>query len=257
MVGADGLHSNIRSLAFGVESGFVRDLGCYAAIFRTASNLDLGGWELVYSMPGKRGARGKTVGLYPLPGPGEAIAMFYFASPPMRYDRHDVAQQKKILAEAFAGEGWEIPWLLETIWEAPDFYFDRVSQVHMNRWSKGRVVLLGGAGYCGSPLGGNGTSMAMVGAYVLAGELAAAGGDHCFAFGRYEDEMRQFVTRCQRFARGAPRSMLPKSRSEIWVRNQIIKLLPHLPGKDIMGLQKTANAVPLKDYQGGGLLAAS
>ena len=257
VVGADGLHSNIRSLAFGADSEFVRDLGCYAAIFRTVSHLDLEGWELMYSMPGKNGLRGKTVGLYPLPNRGEAIAMFYFASPPMRYERRDVAEQKQILAEAFAGEGWEIPRLLETMWAAPDFYFDRVSQVHMDRWSNGRAVLVGDAGYCGSPLGGNGTSMAIVGGYVLAGELAAAAGDHRVAFARYEDEMRNFVTRCQSFAQGAPRSMLPRSRSEIWIRNQIIKLLPHLPGKDILGLQKTANAVTLKDYQQGSVLPAS
>ena len=77
----------------------------------------------------------------------EAKAMFYFTAPPLDYDRHDVERQKKILAEAFAGEGWEIPRMLKGMWDAPDFYFDPLSLVQMDSWSKGRVVLLGDAGY--------------------------------------------------------------------------------------------------------------
>lgn len=182
----------------------------------------------------------------------EAKAMFFFAAPPQPYDRRDVAQQKRIVVEAFAGEGWEVPHLLDVMWEAPDFYFDRVSQVQMDRWSRERVALLGDAGYCGSPMAGNGTSMALVGAYVLAGELAAAGGDHHAAFARYEQEMRDYVTRCQKFARSGSGFLLPKSRAHIWSRNQFIRLLPHMPWRGFIGagLQKTANAVTLKDYQG-------
>ena len=250
VVGADGLHSNVRRLVFGPESQFVRDLGAYVAIFSTTTCLDLKGWELMYSMAGKNSAGGKTAALYPLRNGSQALAMFFFAWPSVRYDRHDVEQQKAILAQAFAGEGWEVPRLLEAMRDAPDFYFDRISQVQMDRWSRGRVVLLGDAGYCGSPMAGNGTSMALVGAYVLAGELAAAAGDHRAAFARYESEMRGYVTLCQAFAQQSGAGLLPKSGAQIWFRNQALRLLPYMPWKGLIagGFQKTVNAVTIKDY---------
>jgi 2-polyprenyl-6-methoxyphenol hydroxylase-like FAD-dependent oxidoreductase len=177
--------------------------------------------------------------------------MFFFAAPPRPYARRDTNWQKRLVAEAFDGEGWEVPHMLDAMRQAPDFYFDRVSQVHLDHWSSDRVVLLGDAGYCGSPMAGNGTSMALVGAYVLAGELAVAAGDYRVAFACYEREMRDYVTRCQKFARGGAGFLLPKSRAHIWSRNQFIRLLPYMPWRKFMGagLQKTANAVTLKDYQ--------
>ncbi len=159
-VGADGLHSAVRALAFGEEPRFIHDLSAYTAIFTTATRLDLDGWELMYSMPGKNGVRGKTAALYPMRATAEAKAMFVFASPPLPYDRRDIERQKEIVARAFAGEGWEVPRLLAVMAEASDFYFDRVSQVHMDRWLRGRVALVGDAGYSPSPMAGVGTSLA-------------------------------------------------------------------------------------------------
>jgi 2-polyprenyl-6-methoxyphenol hydroxylase-like FAD-dependent oxidoreductase len=95
--------------------------------------------------------------------------VLFFASPPLAYDRHDLDQQRRLLSVAFAGEGWEVPRLLEAMWQAPDLYFDSVSQVHMDRWSSGRVALVGDAAYGPSPMAGVATSLALVGAYVLAG----------------------------------------------------------------------------------------
>jgi 2-polyprenyl-6-methoxyphenol hydroxylase-like FAD-dependent oxidoreductase len=249
LVGADGLHSNVRRQVFGAESEFVRDLGAYVSIFTTSTNVDLGGWELMYSMPGKNNVRGKTAALYPLPD-RRAIAMFFFGSPAQDYDRHDVEQQKQLLAQAFAGEGWAIPQMLAALWQAPDFYFDRICQVQMDSWSRGRVALLGDAAHCGSPMAGNGSSMALVGAYVLAGELAAAAGDYRMAFASYESEMRDFVTRCQAFAQGSTGALLPKSRAQIWMRNLGLKTLPYMPWKSLIagGFEKTVNAVTLKNY---------
>ena len=86
------------------------------------------------------------------------------------------------------------------MWDASDFHFDSVSQIHLDQWWRGRMVLLGDAGYCGSPLSGQGTSMAMVGAYVLAGELKAAGGGHRAAFPAYQDALRDYVADNQRLA---------------------------------------------------------
>jgi 2-polyprenyl-6-methoxyphenol hydroxylase-like FAD-dependent oxidoreductase len=246
VVGADGLHSNVRALAFGDESRSVRDLGAYVAIFTTSNHFDLDGWELMYSTPGK------TAAMYPARHNIEAKAMFFFSSQPLRYDRHDIGGQKKILARAFAGVGWEVPRLLEAMWGASDFYFDRVSQVHLEGWSSGRTVLVGDAGYCPSPMSGVGTSLALVGAYVLAGELKAASGDHSSAFSHYEEEMREYVEQGQKLAKGNATGLIPRSRLQIMVRNQIIRMLPYMPWKGLIagGAQKTANAIELEDYAG-------
>lgn len=249
VVGADGVHSNVRRLAFGPESQFVRDMGAYAAIFTMRAPLDLDGWELMYGIPARGG--GKTAALYPLAHRNEAIAMFLFSSPSLPYDRHDLGQQKRLAAQAFAGDAWEVPGMLAAMRAAPDFYFDRVCQVQMERWSRGRAVLLGDAGYCGSPMGGNGSSMAMVGAYVLAGELARAGGDHAGAFARYEADMRPFVASCQKFAQGSAGFLLPRSRAQLWMVHQLTRMMPYMPWKGLIAAdyQKTVNALQLKDYR--------
>jgi 2-polyprenyl-6-methoxyphenol hydroxylase-like FAD-dependent oxidoreductase len=240
VVGADGLHSTARRLAFGPETRFVRDLGAYVSIFSTTTREDLDGWELMYRIPGRDGVRGRTAALYPTGRSGDAKGMFVFAAPALRYDRGDPEQQKRLVADAFAGAGWEVPRLLESMW---------VSQIHLDRWSTGRVVLLGDAGYCGSPMAGNGTSMALVGAYVLAGELSVAE-DHVAAFANYEEQMRRYVDRCQKFAKGGAGFLLPKSRAQAWLYCQSIRMLPYMPWRGVIGagLQKTANAVTLRDY---------
>jgi 2-polyprenyl-6-methoxyphenol hydroxylase-like FAD-dependent oxidoreductase len=254
VVGADGLHSNVRKLAFGEESRFTRDLGCFVAIFSAANEFDLNGWELIYQIPGSRRKPGKSVGLYPVRENSEVRAMFYFTEQRANIDRHDIAQQKQLLAASFAGEGWLVPRLLNAMWASPEFYFDRVAQVRMDRWSSGRVALLGDAGYCPSPMSGMGTSLAIVGAYVLAGELATARmakGDYTAAFARYQREMREAVARAQKFANGANGFLLPKSRTQMWMVNQVMRMMEHGPFKGLMssGVEKAANAVTLKDYQ--------
>jgi 2-polyprenyl-6-methoxyphenol hydroxylase-like FAD-dependent oxidoreductase len=242
VVGADGLRSTVRALAFGPESEFVRDLGFHLAIFGAPTRGDLDGWELMYNAP-----PGRMVGLYPVRDHAEARAMFFFASPPREHDRRDVGQQKRLLAETFAGVGWEVPRLLEAMWEAPDFYFDRASRVQMTSWSSGRAVLLGDAAYGGSV--GMGTSMALVGAYVLAGELAGAAGDHRTGFARYESEMRDYVAQNLKPMPGGVRGFLPGTRLEVWLRNQFMRMLPYLPSKGPMGgIEKAANAITLEDY---------
>ena len=250
VVGADGLHSHVRRLAFGDESRFTRDLGCNVAIFSTANAFNLDGWELLYHMPGKRGAAGKSVGLYPVRANTETRAMFYFAAPQQNVDRNDIAWQKRLVAEAFSGEGWLIPQLLEAMVTAPEFYFDRVAHVHMDQWSRGRVVLLGDAGYCPSPMSGMGTSLALVGAYVLAGELATSGGDYQRAYARYQSQLREAVRQAQKFASGAHRFLLPASRAQVWMTNQVMRMMSRGPFARFAssGVEKAANAVTLKDY---------
>ncbi len=147
--------------------------------------------------------------------------------------------------------GWEVPRVLESMRDAPDFYFDSISQIKMECWSKDRVVLLGDAGYCGSPLSGMGTGMAVVGAYILAGELHEAAGDHRVAFSSYERLMRAYVEGCQRLANGAPEWFIPRSRFRGWLLIQMYRLLPYTPWKNfIVNIpMKAANGIKLKDYQ--------
>lgn len=194
VIGADGLHSAVRTLAFGPESDYVRHLGSYLAVFSTPNFLDLDHWQVFQQ------TTGKMAGIYSARHNTEARVVMGYESERIDYDYRDVEQQKKLIASAFADDRWEVPRMLELMGSAPDFYFDSMSQIHMTSWSNGRVALVGDAGYCASPLSGQGTSLAMVGAYVLAGELKAAGGDFRTAFERYEAEMREFALANQHLA---------------------------------------------------------
>lgn len=249
VVGADGLRSGVRALAFGDDSRVVRDLGYYSSYFPARTRLELGGWELMYSMPAGNGVGGRMAMLYPVGDGGEVRAMLAFAAPELAVDRRDVCAQKELLARVYAGAGWEVPGLLKQMWQTDDLYFARVGEVRVDRWSTGRVVLLGDSAFGGSL--GMGTSMALVGAYVLAGELAAAGGDHRVAFARYEHELRGYVAAGQQRPPGGISGFLPRTKRGIRMRNAVLRMLPYLPGKRLMmgGIEKAANAVTLKDYR--------
>jgi len=244
VVGADGLHSKVRSLVFGKESDFVRYLGYYVSIFTVPNYLELDHAGLYY------GTLGKKVGIFSGGPASEAKASFFFATEPLDYSRRDSAQQKEILREHFRQEGWEVPRLLEFLEKAPDFYFDSVSQVKMDRWSAGRTALVGDAAWCASPLSGMGTGMAVVGAYVLAGELAEADGDHRVAFAKYELLMRDFVNKCQGIADGGTDWFVPRTRFRLWLSTQMWKILPYTPWKNMMieVPLKIGNSIQLKDY---------
>ncbi|MFI9594461.1 FAD-dependent monooxygenase [Nonomuraea sp. NPDC052265] len=243
IVGADGMRSNIRRIAFGQDDRFVRDLGYYVSISTVPNTLGLDREEAVHAAPGR------TANVYSTGRNGAAKALFMWASQPLPYDHRDVGRQKDLLTEAMAGVEWEVPALLGAVREADDFYFDSVSQVHMDHWSKGRVVLLGDAAYCASPASGQGTSLAIVGAYVLAGELARGDG----AAG-YEREMREFVRVNQELGPANVRGMVIGSRLALWFQLRMLKLLPHLPGKDKViervagAIHRAAVAIRLKNY---------
>ena len=246
VVGADGLHSKVRSLAFGEEAKFIRYLGCYVSIFTIPNYLDLNQSGLYY------GTLGKRVGIFNSGASYESKASFFFTTQQLTYQRRDIEQQKRILSEHFRGELWEIPHLLELMSSAPDFYFDSISQVKMDQWSNGRCALLGDAAYCASPLSGMGTGMAVVGAYVLAGELAEADGDYTIAYARYESLMREFVKKCQGLADGGVDWFVPRTRLRLWLSNQMWKVLPYTPWRNLMieVPLKIGNSIKLKEYQG-------
>lgn len=202
VVGADGIHSNVRRLAFGPESDYVRHLGYYYAM----ADIDLGGGDEMYNEPGRVAAVG---------GP-KSPAFFVFASEPLDYDRDDIEQQKQLVIDAYRGGAWRIPELMAQIPDAENFYLDSLSRVTMDRYAGGRVALLGDAAY-GNTLGGFGTGLAIVGAYVLAGELLRANGDYRLAYAQYEAKFRGYAKVSQRVNAG--RLLAPRTRLGTRVRN--------------------------------------
>ncbi|SEF21052.1 2-polyprenyl-6-methoxyphenol hydroxylase [Amycolatopsis pretoriensis] len=249
VVGADGLHSGVRALVFGPEEDFLRRFDAYISILTVPNTHQLDRWELLHSA-----AAGKMVNVYSTARADDAKAAFWFSAPPLSYDRRDVEGQKDLVADQFAGLGWETAALLAAMREAGDFYFDPVCQIVMDRLSAGRVTLLGDAGYCPSPASGQGTSLALAGAYVLAGELAAAAGDHTVAFAAYEREMRPYIEKNQALAKTALRGIIPQSRAFAWFNTRMIKLMPYLPGRNRVleqmarPIREAANALVLKDF---------
>jgi 2-polyprenyl-6-methoxyphenol hydroxylase-like FAD-dependent oxidoreductase len=252
VIGADGIHSRVRTLAFGGgESTWVAPLGGYTAYFTLPLRIETGGWFAIHNAPG-----GRAIGIRP-GGPDTTQVMLSFLSPPLGYERQGAGRQQEMLTAAFAGVGWEVPRVLDEMSSASDFYFDLIAQVRMERWTRGRLAVLGDAGYSPSPVTGLGTSLALVGAYVLAGELARSNGAYEMAFGRYESVMRHYVKQCQELPPGGLEGMLPRTRHAIWMRNLSMRTMTRWPVRNLVaGLFRKADAIVLDDYLTSGLAAA-
>ena len=195
VVGADGLHSALRAMVFGPHERFVRHLGMVLAFYTVPNEFGVDRWLIDYQEPGR------SAGLRPLPDATRAMAMLSFSATDFDVDYRDVGAQKRLLRERMAGFGWLTPRILAHVDDTPDFYLDQVAQVVMDRWSNGRVGLIGDAAFSSSPMSGGGTGLALVGAYLLAGELAAAGWDPAVGFAGYEARMRSFVEANQEIGR--------------------------------------------------------
>ncbi|WP_067809947.1 FAD-dependent monooxygenase [Nocardia beijingensis] len=200
VVGADGLHSSLRAMVFGPRERFVRHLGHVLAFYSVPNEFGLDRWLIDYQ------EAGRSAGLRPIQDSTRAMAMFSFPAGGFDVDYRDVAAQKRLLRERMAGMGWLTSRILAHLDDTPDFYLDQVAQVVMDRWSHGRVGLLGDAAFSSSPMSGQGTGLALVGAYLLAGELAAAGWDPEAGFAGYERRMRSFVEANQEIAQLNARS---------------------------------------------------
>jgi len=248
VVGADGPHSSVRRMVFGPEEQFVKPLGGYNAWFTAPDTVGLDGWYLMYQAP-----PGLNASMRPSHDDAKVKAGLAFRSEPIEYDRRDVNQQRAMLAERFTGAGWQCNQLLAAAAEADDFYFDEFAQVHMTTFSEGRVTLVGDAGYCASPLSGMGTSLALVGAYVLGGELGPADTLDAqrisVALQRYEAVMRPYIDRCQDLPNGID-GYLPKSASDIAITAQVMKWMQRRPFRGIAEKKwfTTADAVELPTY---------
>jgi len=222
VVGADGLHSRVRALVFGPQAQFEKPLGCDVAAFRVAGYPRRD--ELTYvshTVPRRQVARVSLRNdetLFLLVCRAELID----GDPPPE-------RQKAALRRAFGDMRWEVPEILDAMDEADDFYFDRVSQIHLPRWSSGRVGLLGDAAACASLLAGEGTGLAMLEAYVLAGELHRAGGEVTRALAAYEARLRSFVTAKQKAALRLRGFFAPRTSLALKVRNLIVNVLSRGP----------------------------
>lgn len=221
VIGADGLHSAVRRLAFGPESQYLRHLGLYVAGFPLGRAAEDPSTVVMYNTPGR------SVSVHP--GNGNAMAAFMFRSQAVPgLDIRDTAACKKIVREAYAdggrAGGWELPALLDHLASAEDLYFDSVSQVRLPTWSCGRVVLVGDAASCLSLFGG-GSSLAIAGAATLARALAAARGDHTAAFRAYETRHRARVRPAQRGRFLAGALLVPAARTTLTARDAAVRLL--------------------------------
>lgn len=247
VVGADGPHSAVRRLTFGPEEQFVKPLGGYNAWFSAPDGVGLDGWYLMYQAPGLNAS------MRPSHDPAVAKAGLAFRSEPITYDRRNPDEQRALLNQHFAGAGWQCDALLAAAAAADDFYFDAFVQVHMPTISQGHVTLVGDAGYCASPLSGMGTTLALVGAYVLAGELGDA--DSVDAQGiqsactRYESVMRPFIDNCQDLPNGID-GYLPKSASDVTITTAVMKWMQRWPFRPIAEKRwfTTADSIDLPQY---------
>lgn len=242
VIGADGLHSTVRRLAFGPEQRYVRHLGYYAATWQLPNYLDLPPGSVGLNVPGRLAAVGADHR-----DRSRAGAFLLFAAPELRYDRHDQDQQKALIADAFADLGWEVPRLLESLREAPELYFDSISRADVPAWSTGRIALVGDAA-CGATIGGMGTGTAVVAAYVLAGELARARGDHRTAFTRYENAVRGYAEGCQKGGDRTGPFLAPGTATGLRLRNGLLGRRWIMNRMLAMGRQ-VGSTITLPDYQ--------
>ncbi|HXW44005.1 MAG TPA: FAD-dependent monooxygenase [Streptosporangiaceae bacterium] len=239
VVGCDGVHSAVRRLAFGPERDYVRHLGYYYAVAGAPA------WGMQASRPQRSVANAWSApGRLAVRGGSKASQLYIFAARQLDYDRRDVAVQRRHLMEQFAAVGGEVPGMLAELPGLDDFYLDSMSQVRMKgRYTTGHVALVGDSAF-GNTLGGVGTGIAVVGAYVLAGELAVAGGDYTIAYPRYNEIMHRYAKIAGQSNAG--RFLAPRTALGIRARNWFLGSRAF----DLMlkYASNAANDIQLQDY---------
>jgi 2-polyprenyl-6-methoxyphenol hydroxylase-like FAD-dependent oxidoreductase len=251
VIGADGLHSNTRSLIFGPEAQFEKYIGFCFAGFTIPNTFGLDRGALIYTLPGKNAVLYATND----GGPVYAFLVFKYPTSPFRKSVAE-ADKRNLTADMFKGvDGWVVPQLVEDMRKAEDLFFDAVSQIHMPAWSQGRIVLAGDAAHATSFLSGQGSSMALVGAYILAGEIATRP-DYASAFESYEKRMRPFAEMNQALVETGKSIMIPDTQQELEARNEMLrKMAAETAGKTFrkddtrqVHRQQVHSALALPDY---------
>jgi 2-polyprenyl-6-methoxyphenol hydroxylase-like FAD-dependent oxidoreductase len=209
---------------FGDEAGITRFIGGYLAVASAPKSLASEGEMIIHA------GVGRMAGIYSADHLDDSRVLFMFRSKTeLDYHYRDTVQQKQLLRDALAGLSAEADRWLAEIDATPSFYFDSISQLQLDIWSKNRVTLVGDAAYCPGPAVGGSTSLAVIGAYVLAHELIAARGDHLRAFAAYQHEMAANVHQSRVFARGAARAVVPGSKAAVWTITRGAQLISSLP----------------------------
>ncbi|HEX4232311.1 MAG TPA: FAD-binding domain [Bryobacteraceae bacterium] len=245
VVGADGLHSRVRELVFGAQSRFEKYLGYKVGAFEAEGYRPRDG--LIYVMYTQVG---QQIVRFAMRGDR---TMFLFTFADDRADRNiDTKGQKALLRERFGNSGWECPRILAALDSSDDLYFDRVSQIRMDPkeglWTRGRVTLVGDAAFCVSLLAGQGCALAMVAAYILAGELHRTHGDYAEAFTRYQELFGPFIVEKQKAALRFAGMFAPKSQFAMFLRNQIMNLMRIGWVADLAVGRDLADRIALPDY---------
>ncbi|MFJ8863883.1 FAD-dependent monooxygenase [Streptomyces sp. NPDC102451] len=247
VIGADGLHSNTRRLVFGPEEPFHHYLGHVFAGFTLPNEFGFAHEAVMWNEPG-RGAV-----LYAHEPSDRVHGFLTFASDIPPFDAfRDPRAQRDLVAAHFPEQAWHVPRLVEGMREADDLFCDIVSQIHMPRWSHGRVVLAGDAAHATSFLSGQGSSVSLVGAYVLAGELATHA-DHAEAFAAYEHRIRPFAELNQALATTGGAVVTPRTREELDARNALVRD-PEAAAKELAAAsahegRAAHSALTLPDYR--------
>lgn len=248
VVGADGLHSRVREITFGPQSKFEKYLGCQVAVFEVKGYRPRD--ELAYVMYREVG---QQVGRFAI-SDDRTVFIFTFTDPEnIGAKARGIAAQKELLHKRYGKSGWECPQIMEALDAAENLYFDRVSQIQMGgeagSWTRGRVTLVGDAAFCVSLLAGQGSALAMVAAYILAGELRNCGNDFAGAFAKYQERFASFVTQKQRGALRFADFFAPKSKFSMLLLNQIMNLLRIQWVADLTVARDLADDLELPRYE--------
>lgn len=212
VIGADGMSSKIRRLAFSELEDPIKPLGQWTAFFTIPYKESDGTFAKWYNAPG-----GRSILLRPDNAGYTRAYLSIMSDAPADTQDRDVTAQKQKMRELFSDAGWESPRVLEGMDSAEDFYMQQIAQVKMPTWSKGRVAVIGDAGYCPSPISGMGTTLSIIGAYILAGEIGASNGNLQTAFAGYEEKMKPYVSKAQSLPPGVPALLNPQTKWGIFI----------------------------------------
>ncbi|MYU14262.1 FAD-dependent oxidoreductase [Streptomyces sp. SID8361] len=227
VIGADGMHSATRESLFGPEERFHRYLGYCFAIFTMPNTFGLSRELMLWNAPGKAAA------LYAVGDNDELHAFLNFHRPRPPFDAlRNPDAQRDLVATVFADAGWEVPGMVNAMRDADDLFFDTAGQIRMAHWSSGRVALVGDAAYAPSFLTGQGSSLALVGAYMLANALATHR-DHIAAFAAYERDTREFVAMNQALVDNGAARLFPTTQQALEQRNTMLRALVTMPAAPV------------------------